>query len=270
MKNQKILIAKLFTKFDSLRSFDDFIKYYKKNKAGINHELLICYKLLDRKTINFLKKKISKIKHINFIDSNFNNDFDFGSYLRISKKYKNRVIFFMNGHSYPIKTFWLKKIFKKYKKNTFIGTSGSYESLFTNFKLKRMFNIFKLFTFIKDYFFLKKNFNSYPNPHIRTCNFLINSNTLTSFLKNKKIQSKMDSWILESGKLGLSNYLKNKGFKILVVNDDGLSFDEYNWKQSNTYNINNQQKLLVMDKHTKRYLKISKTEKIKFQKKMWH
>ena len=47
--NKKILVSYLSTKFDTKKSFDDFVKNYKKYKSGYKHRLLICYKLMEKK-----------------------------------------------------------------------------------------------------------------------------------------------------------------------------------------------------------------------------
>ena len=46
MPSNKI-VCYLFTAFDKREKLINFIKYYKKNKSGLNHTLVICYKLLN-------------------------------------------------------------------------------------------------------------------------------------------------------------------------------------------------------------------------------
>ena len=55
---------------------------------------------------------LKKLKHLKFIDPGKKNDWDFGSYGRVAKKYSSRIIFFMNSHSYPICENWLLKLAK--------------------------------------------------------------------------------------------------------------------------------------------------------------
>ena len=85
---------------------------------------------------------LKKIKYIEYFDTCKINDYDFGSYKRISKRYPDHNILFLNSHSYPNTIFLIKKLLKFYKKNTLIGTSGSYESLLTSIKLKNFTNFF--------------------------------------------------------------------------------------------------------------------------------
>ena len=66
---EKPLICYLFTFFDKKISLTNFIKNYKKYKSGYNHDLLICYKLIDEKQVAKLEKELIGVKHIKFVDS---------------------------------------------------------------------------------------------------------------------------------------------------------------------------------------------------------
>ena len=61
---------------------------------------MICFKLLDKNTIHFLKEKLKDITYEEFIDPKNINDFDFGSYKRVAEKYPKNQILFLNSHSY--------------------------------------------------------------------------------------------------------------------------------------------------------------------------
>ena len=253
------LVCYLFTKFDEINSFKEFVKHYKKHHSGSKHTLLICYKLLDIKNIISLRKILGKIKYKEFIDPVMINDYDFGSYSRIANLYPVSKIFFLNSHSYPIKNYWLKILLNHYKSKTLIGTSASNESLLTSLKFKK---IHKIISFLIKFFRFKKKFKTFPNPHIRTSSFLIKGADFISFIKNKKITCKEDAWFLESGLGGLTNYFKKKDYNIFVINSDGLKFTESNWKLSETYNHLNQSKSLISDKHTRKYLKLSNQKQL--------
>ena len=49
-----------------------------------------------------------------------------------------------------------------------------------------------------------KNFNKFPNPHIRTTGFLINSRIFYNFIKEKDLFNKEDTLMIESGKKSLT------------------------------------------------------------------
>ena len=263
---KKILVAYLCSKYENKKAFEKFINSYKKYKAGHMHNLLICYKLLDDKKLKFCRSVAKATKHTEFIDNKTKNDYDFGSYSRISKKYIKTPIFFLNGHSCLLKNNWLKEFSKHFKKKTIVGSTGSYESMYTSLKIKKFYKIFKN---IYNFFLFKMYFNTFPNPHLRTANFLINSNDFLNFNKDKIYNNKIDAWKSESGKKGLTNFFLKKNYKILIVNSDGKPFMIPEWKQSNTYCYKNQEKLLISDKHTQKYSLLNKIQKKKLEKIAW-
>ena len=255
--NQKVIIAYLYTKFDITENLLNFLNHYKKNPPGYDHELLICYKLLSSNEINSLRNITSDFKHIEFIDPNINNDYDFGSYKRIAIKYPNKPIFFSLGHAYPVSSLWLKKLMNHFDKSTFIGSSASNESIFSSFMNKKKF---KLVFNIREFFFLKKNFKTFPNPHIRTINFILYGRDYLSFINSKVFDNKKDTWIAESGFNGMTNFFLNKSFKVLTVNSDGESFTPNEFKYSETYFYKNQSKQLFSDKHSRKFDKMNFSE----------
>ena len=267
MSNEKkVLIAYLYTKFDIKESLVNFINFYKKNPPGYNHDLLICYKLLNDEEINILRKITIKIKHIEFIDHNTSNDYDFGSYKRIAEIYPNSPIFFNLGHAYPVSKMWLKKMMSHFNEKTLIGSSASYESIFSSVKIKKKLRL--LFS-LKNYFFLKKNFKEFPNPHIRTINFILYGKDYLNFIADKSFFNKKDAWMSESGFNGMTNFFKKQNFNILVVNSNNDAFSLEQCKFSQTYCVENQSKKLFSDKHSRKYDDACDAERLKISRNVW-
>ena len=264
---KKAYVCYLYTKFDDFQKINNFIKHYKKFKSGLKHQLIICFKLLNDNEIAIIKKSIKNIKFESFIDPCGDNDWDFGSYKRVAKKYYNKDILFLNSHSYPICHNWLKKLFLYKKKNTIISPTASYESLVDSIKLKNKFH--KIFRYLYRKHRFLKNFDKFPNPHFRTSSFLINSRIFHNYIKNKPLRNKEDTLKIESGKNGLIKYLKKKKIKILVVNSDGNKFDENNWKFSETYCFTKTNKAIISDKHSRNFLKFNKSERKIVRLKVW-
>ena len=264
MKN--ITVCYLFTNFDSFNSLDQFLKNYKKFRSGINHNLLICYKLMSANKIKNCEFKLKKISHIRYLDTSTINDFDFGSYYRVCKSFPNKKIFFLNAKSYPIKHNWLKIISKAYKNNSFVGTSASYESLLTSLKFKKFY---KIISFYLKFIRLKKRFNPFPNPHIRTSGFLIDANNFINFYKKRFCQNKLDAWSIESGKNSITNFFKSKKYPVIIVNSEGISFKEKDWKKSKTFNFQKQDKSIISDTHSRKYLKLNYNKRFILQLSTW-
>lgn len=266
--HNKILVCYLFTKFDENNDLKKFIDNYKFFSSGINHKLVICLKLLNDDKVsnvkNFLLKE--KVEFELFIDVNKNNDYDFGSYSRVADKYKDYLIFFLNASSRPVFSSWLKLVVNNYKINTIIGTTASYESHENNIKLKKFYKIIS-YTYKK--IRNKINFNPFPNPHLRTTGFLINAKDYINFYNNKSCKSKFDAWKIESGKSSITNFFLNKNFNTLLINSDGKSFNPLDWHSSNTYCFKETSKLLISDRHTRKYDNMNNKEREHIIKVVW-
>ena len=262
----KNLVVYLFTKYDDDTSLLNFIRNYTQHPAGKIHKLLICFKLIDKKKILLLESFLKKINYIKFIDPYKYNDFDFGSYKRVALLYPKYNILFLNSHSYPNTDMWLNKLLKYFDNKTLIATSASYESLYTSLKLKKFY---KIFSYLKKKLDYKNKFYPFPNPHIRTANFLINGLDFLKFIKNKEINNKYDAWQIESGKNSLTNFFKQKNYKIFVVNSDGDRFTLNDCKFSETFNYRKQKKSIISDKHTRKYIKLTNSEKKLFEFNTW-
>ena len=90
----KPIVCYLYTSFDNINSLQDFKKNYLKFDSGINHELIICFKLLTSQQIQDTIGELNGINFKTYIDPNDINDFDFGTYKRIAKLNKDKQIFF--------------------------------------------------------------------------------------------------------------------------------------------------------------------------------
>ncbi len=253
------IVCYLFTVFDKKETLIDFINHYKKYNSGINHELIICFKLFNSLQITELKEYLIDINYTEFIDPGKNNDWDFGSYMRVSESFYNRDILFLSSHSYPVCNDWLKKLFLFKNDETVIAPTASYESLIDSIQLKNKFH--KIIRYLIRKYKFSKNFNKFPNPHVRTSSFLINSKIFLNYIQDKKLKNKEDTLKIESGKNSLTKYLENKNIKILVVNSDGKKFEQKNWKYSETYNFLKHDKSIISDKHSRKYLKLNNDEK---------
>ena len=260
------IVFYLFTCFDKIDSIKYFKNNYLKYNAGIDHELIICFKLLNSTEIENILIELKDIKFDTYIDPSSKNDFDFGSYKRFSENNMDKDILFLNSHSYPICHNWLKILMQFKKENTLIGTTASYESIIDSIHLKKKY---KFFSYIYQLYKFQKYFPKFPNPHIRTSNFLIKGKFFLDYINKKKINNKFDTWKIESGKDSLSNYFKKRNFEVLIINSESNKFIEKNWKYSETYNYFEKSKLIISDKHTRKYDTLNDKEKFASRIKVW-
>ena len=249
-----------------------FIKKYKKYQSGYDHDLVICFKQFKSKdTIEEWENIMIKenIKFIRFDDNSQINDFDIGSYFRISEFFSNRYILFLNTHCRPNSNNWLKIFLNHYENKSVVGAFASMSSLSSQF-LNFFFNQHSKFQQIRwglKHFLHVKLF---PNPHIRTTAFFIKAENLLELnINRKKLIKKINTNYFEGGRLGLSSQLLKKGFKLILVNSDDKSFSIDRWKYSETFCLGEQKKLLFTDNRTEEYEKSSTQEKLRRSKFCW-
>ncbi len=249
-----------------------FVKKYQKYQSGYDHDLVICFKQFKSKdTIEEWENIMIKenIKFIRFDDNSQINDFDIGSYFRISEFFSNRYILFLNTHCRPNSNNWLKIFLNHYENKSVVGAFASMSSLSSQF-LNFFFNQHSKFQQIRwglKHFLHVKLF---PNPHIRTTAFFIKAENLLELnINRKKLIKKINTNYFEGGRLGLSNQLLKKGFKLILVNSDDKSFSIDRWKYSETFCLGEQKKLLFTDNRTEEYEKSSTQEKLRRSKFCW-
>ena len=251
-----------------IKYLEEFIANYQIFRSGFDHDLVICFKGFSEKKLSIWENSI-KINYIKFDDSNQNNDFDIGSFVRIAKKYSDRHILFLGTYTKPVTNDWLKIFLNHYKKNSIVGATASCASLASMF-LNFFFEQHTIFQQIRWGLYHLIHVKLFPNPHIRTTGFFIKGKDFLSVnFDLKKFTNKKNTNYFESGRRGLSNQLLKKGFDLIIVNSDNRSFKIHEWKNSQTYCLGNQEKLLFTDNRTEEYKNSSIKEKEKRAKFCW-
>lgn len=241
--------------------FRDFIKSYRMFKSGNKHLLIICFKNFhSKKIITHWKEILVGIKYVSIEENYKKNDYDINSYYRVAKRYKNKIILFLNSYSRINVNNWLRLITKHYCKKTVVGCTASHASLSTSY-FRGYFKKISFFKNLKYGFANFFRFPIFPNPHLRTNAFLIKGSDFLT-LKFKLFRTKLDSNIFESGRVGMTRQLIKKGFKIILAGKNGIGYEnDSNWKNSEVYSFKDQKNLIISDNHTKNYATLSPRKK---------
>ena len=147
-----------------------------------------------------------------------------------------------------------------------MGFSGSNESIFSSLRFKKFW---KIYSYLKQYFNLKKNFPKFPNPHVRGPSFVLKQNDFLEYVRNKKYSNKMDAVKTECGKDSLTNFFVKKGYDVFIINSSGVKYDLYNMEKSMTYCNSSISDVLISDRHHRKYQLSSIDEQIKTKRKVW-
>ncbi len=119
-----------------------------------------------------------------------------------------------------------------------VGTGGSFESAYS--AAPRPLRPFR------------RDFNPFPNPHIRTNGFALERELLVS-LDWPTPRRKVQAWRLESGRRGISCQVCERGLQMLVVGRDGLAYPPERWRESATFRSGGQVNQLLADNRTREY-----------------
>ena len=98
--------------------------------------------------------------------------------------------------------------------------------------------------------------------------FMISANDFLN-LNLINCEKKVHTWLNESGRKSMTKQLLDKGFTLLVVNDENKKFLIPHWKKSETYAVKKQEKLLISDKHTREYMSLNNKRKKIYEKNVW-
>ena len=132
-----------------------------------------------------------------------------------------------------------------------------------------MVNI-QFFSKLDGVFIILKKYSFIPTHISELLLFFLNAKDLLSLdFDTKKFVKKIETNYFEGGRDGLSNKLLKKGFKLLVVNSDNKSFDIPDWKKSQTFYLQKQEKLIFIDNRTEEYHKSNEIEREKMRKFTW-
>jgi hypothetical protein len=262
----KFLVVYVFSKFDDIDRFKFFIDSYKKNPPGYPHKFLICFKLLNEEKLKLCRSIASGITYKEFIDPINQNDFEFKTMERAVQNYNDYIVLFLISHCRFEKKNWLKIINDSFSDNSYMGFSGSNESIFSSLKFKKFW---KVYSYLNQYFNLKKYFQKFPNPHVRGPSFVLKQKDFLDFIKGKKYLNKMDAVKSECGKNSMTNFFANKGYKIFIINSSGKKYNLDNMEKSMTYCNEPISDVLISDRHHRKYQLLSNKEQIEINKKVW-
>lgn len=92
----------------------------------------------------------------------------------------------------------------------------------------------------------------FPAPHLRTNAFMLRRQLMLG-LKAGRLRTKLDAYMFEGGRDGLTGQILRRGLKALVAGRDGNAYAPEEWPASETFWQGEQSNLLVADNQTRDY-----------------
>lgn len=227
-----------------LEVFEQFVESYKKFSAGIDHNLTI---LIKKSTPRYFYNRIvdyakrNNLKYIKLPDEGL----DIGAFILAAKELQGEYMFCIGSGMTILCDDWLLKFanaFKNDEKIQLAGAMGSYA---------------------------QGHSNRFPNPHIRTCAFMMKRDLFLQYSDKCKFpQTKEDTWEIEHGAGSLTNFVLNKDGQAVVVNNEGNVFYPQDWEQAQTY-VALESKAIMDDKWARRYALTDEYLRTKIEMENW-
>jgi hypothetical protein len=200
------------------------------------------------------------------------NGQDFDAYFYAATKCTSDYILFFNSYTEIKNENWLLHYSRCLQKNpkTIISATASYQSHYSNVfitkhhkaenmsDVRHYFRLCKLY--LKAIFYWRFLFKPFPSPHLRTSAFMVHRIDFLSIFPGK-ISNKFNAYKFENGRNSMTNLFLKKGYKALVVDKYGKTYEQEEWPQAKTFWNGDQENLLISDNQTMLYEKSSVADK---------
>jgi len=220
-------------------SLERFVRSYRAHDAGAEHDLVVLYNgFRQGEDLSPWRRVLADVEHRELrLDRPV---LDLAAYrqavdLDVAKRYC-----FVNSHSEVLADGWLGGLERHLLAPGvgMVGTGGSLESAYSC--APRPLRPFR------------RDFEPFPNPHIRTNGFALTRELLLS-LDWPLPRRKLDAWRLESGRGGISRQLRGRGLELLAVDRQGRAYPPEFWRESATFRSGGQVNQMLADNRTREY-----------------
>jgi hypothetical protein len=216
-----------------------FCESYGRHPAAVGHRLLILLNgFRDGQDLSPWRRALDHVAHeeLRLVDPVL----DLAAYRQAVELVPAERYCFVNSYSVILRDDWLAMLDRHLRAPGvgIVGSSGSLESAYS--AAPRPLRAFR------------RDFDRFPNPHIRTNGFAMTRELLLS-LDWPAPRSKLQALRLESGERGISRQVRDRGLHILVVGADGAAYPPERWHESATFRSGGQVNQLIADNRTHEY-----------------
>ena len=252
-----------------------FVDSYIANPAGVDHALVIILNHVGREDRDEIAGMLRDIPHSTFAPER--PVLDLEAYRLLTETIAADAYCFFNTYSRVLAPGWLFRYVAALRERS-IGVAaagGSYRSL-------RDFNpwrsgptmlplpkkaLLQLAT-TRRALRIRRQFPPNPCASVRSNAFALRASTL-ALIDWPKCESKMDTWLWESGRQNLTVRTREAGLRAVVVDRYGAIFDVPDWPQSATFWSRDQDGLLVADNRSDEYACATAHDRRRLMRENW-
>lgn len=273
----EIAVVHLLRKGNEPLLFKRFIDSLRTHSAGTEHTLVILFKGFRNDDSRVKYRAILADIPYHTFDVN-DEGLDITAYLKVATalRHQYRYFCFLNSHSEILCDGWLEKLYRHIKQEGIglAGATGLWSShrgtlstpalLFASLRAalkpyrhqRGGAHLGKLMRYTR----WLLGFSCFPNPHLRTNAFIIRGETLLA-REWPPVTDKASAYSFESGRDGVSDFVRQCGLAIVMVDRDGTAWPEDKWNRSELFFQGEQSGLLVADNQTRQYQNSSTSQR---------
>ncbi len=264
-----------------------FLRSYREHPAGIEHELLILFNNVTERQRPELLAELEGVPHR--LVALAEPVQDLAAYARVAERLEHERLCFLNSHSEILAPNWLAKLQSALDEPRagLVGATGSWGSQRSHLLHDRHLpspyrSVFPDRHWMQEQFLAIDRerfgepdrfprarrqlntwratieavvgFDSFPAAHLRTTAFLVDRVLFASLNpRGRRPRRKVHAFALESGRHSYTRQVQDLGLRVLVVDLEGVCYEQEQWDSSHTFWQAEQEGLLVADNQTRRY-----------------
>lgn len=232
-----------------------FVCSYRAHDAGTEHELVVVYNgFRAQDDLSSWRHALAEVEHRELRLER--PVVDLAAYRQAVDRAVAERYCFVNSHSEVLADDWLGQLERHLLAPGvgMVGTGGSFESAYSS--APRPLRPFR------------RDFEAFPNPHIRTNGFALTRELLLS-LHWPLPRRKLDAWRLESGRHGISRQVRERGLELLAVDRHGRGYPSERWRESATFRSGGQINQMLGDNRTREYDTADPRRRLQLERMAW-
>lgn len=255
-----------------LAAAEAFLASYLSCPAGADHQLVVLRKgFADAAEAAALDRLAAR--HDATVLDLPDDGFDWAAYFRAAERLPNTRLLLLNTHSRLQHPDWLARMLAaaELPGGELVGATGSWQTVAPSLRyawpLVRWVAANRSLLHgaaeaIQQYGMIAlgrlhprgRSFAGFPNVHLRSNALFIPRQLLCEFAAGQAIpRTKEDAFRLESGRAGLTAFVRRRGLGVLVAGADGRATPPEAWDRSGTFRTPGQPNLLIGDNQTRNY-----------------
>jgi hypothetical protein len=232
-----------------------FLASYRGHRAGVQHRLLVLFNgFRTGQDLAPWRGVLEQVVHEELRLED--RPLDLGAYRQAAERVPAGRYCFVNSYTVILHDDWLGALDGHLSAPGvgITGSGGSFESAYS--AAPRPLRPFR------------RDFDPFPNPHIRTNGFLITRELLLS-LDWPAPRRKLEALRQESGRRGISRQVRDRGLQLLVVGRDAVAYPPERWRESATFRSGGQVNQLIADNRTRQYDEASPQRRLHLERMTW-